>query len=198
MILLNGNWQVIERRKGEPMVKNQIISKTETLAIKYLAHPYARLVIPEEDGSFRGEIVEFSGCISTGNTAGEAIDKLELVAKSWLISAIELNQTIPSPIESSNDFSGKLVLRLPKSLHKKSAWFAELEKVSLNQFIVTSIAVALGEKQTVRSIGKMVTIQPQFQIQTNNFVAQATLVQANPNNIFPISPIQTNSVKAHA
>jgi antitoxin HicB len=190
-----------ERRakKGKAMAKNQIVSKSEILAKQYLAKPYARLVIPEEDGSFRGEIVEFSGCISTGNTAAEAIEKLELVAKSWLISALDLNQSIPNPVESSNDFSGKLVLRFPKSLHKKAAWFAELEKVSLNQFIVTSIAVALGEKQTVHAVGKMVTLQqPQIHFQTNNFVNQAAFVQANPNNIFAMPPIQTKSVKTNA
>ena len=42
------------------------------------------------------------------------------------------------------DYSGKLVVRLPKSLHRRAAYAANREGVSLNQFIVSSIAEQIG------------------------------------------------------
>jgi len=112
-----------------------------------IRRPYARIILPEEDGTFRGEIMEFSGCIATGETAAEALENLEEAARSWLMAALDREQSIPLPVESSNDFSGRLVLRLPKSLHKKATWIAEREGVSLNQFIVYSLAEGVGERR---------------------------------------------------
>lgn len=36
----------------------------------------------------RGEILEFPGCISTGDTPTEALSALEAVAQSWLEVAL--------------------------------------------------------------------------------------------------------------
>jgi antitoxin HicB len=127
----------------------------------YLQRPYARIILPESDGTFRGEIIEFPGCIAAGETATETITSLEDVAKSWLLAALERRQNIPEPIESNNDFSGRLVLRLPKSLHKKATWVAERERVSLNQFIVSSLAETVGERRSAVNVTISVH-QPQY------------------------------------
>jgi antitoxin HicB len=108
--------------------------------------PYARVIFPESDGTFRGEIMEFPGCIATGETAARALEQLEGVAKDWLLAALERGQNIPQPVETNNEFSGRLVLRIPKSLHKKATWIAECEGVSLNQFITTSLSESVGER----------------------------------------------------
>ena len=116
----------------------------------HLAKPYARLVIPESDGTFRGEILEFPGCLATGDTPSETLSALEDTAKDWLEAALAHGQHIPVPIDS-NEFSGRLVLRLAKSLHKKAARLAEFEGVSLNQFIATSLAESVGERAKASS-----------------------------------------------
>jgi antitoxin HicB len=115
-------------------------------ADRYLRQPYARMILPESDGSFRGEIMEFPGCIATGDTAPETLTTLEEVARSWLVSALERGQNIPVPIDNNNDFSGRLVIRIPKSLHKKATFIAEREGVSLNHFITTSLSESVGER----------------------------------------------------
>lgn len=112
----------------------------------YLKMPYGRHVVPESDGTFRAEIIEFPGCIAVGDTAAEALGNLENVAASWLEATIARGQHIPEPTESVA-FSGKLVVRLPKSLHKRAARTAAQEGVSLNQFIVSSIAEQVGYSQ---------------------------------------------------
>lgn len=124
----------------------------------YLKKPYARLVVPEDDGTFRGEVLEFPGCIAIGDTPAEAFASLEEAAKGWLRAALIRNQNIPEPVENT-EFSGRLVLRLPKSLHKKAARFAEYDGVSLNQFIIASIAECVGER--ARSLGQ-VTLNAAF------------------------------------
>ena len=111
----------------------------------HLKQPYARIITPEDDGTYRGEILELSGCIATGDTPNEAFAALEDAARAWLDAAVSLGQTIPNPVDV-NEFSGRLVLRLSKSLHKKAARLAEREGVSLNQFIAVSVAESVGER----------------------------------------------------
>jgi predicted HicB family RNase H-like nuclease len=117
----------------------------------YLKKPYSRLVVPEEDGSFRAEILEFPGCIATGDTAAKAYGALEEVAESWLQATLAKGQSVPEPAEES-EFSGKLVVRLPKSLHRKAARAARRDGASLNQFIVSCISEQVGIRSAVTSV----------------------------------------------
>lgn len=114
-----------------------------TTATEYLKKPYGRLLVPEDEGGYRAEIVEFPGCFAEGETAAEAAANLEDAARSWLEATIAKGQTVPDPMEEL-DYSGKLVVRLPKSLHRRAAYAANRENVSLNQFIVSSIAEQIG------------------------------------------------------
>lgn len=122
--------------------ENQRVSRSDAI----LRLPYARLIVPESDGTFRAEIMEFPGCIATGQSAPAALSALEDVAAAWIKAALEAGQPIPPPIETDNSFSGRLVLRIPKSLHKKATLIAERDGVSLNQFITSALSVSVGEK----------------------------------------------------
>jgi predicted RNase H-like HicB family nuclease len=130
-----------------------------------LKKPYARLVIPDEDNSYFAEIIEFPGCFATGETAIEALGNVESVAIDWINTALEQGQDIPDPMDA-NEYSGKLVLRMTKGLHKRSALWAEREGVSLNQFITTCLAEAVGE----RSRSSHVVVEPQFKAMANLMV----------------------------
>jgi antitoxin HicB len=110
-----------------------------------LKRPYSRILVPDPDGRFTAEILEFPNCVAFGDTAGEALSNLEEVAAEWVAAAVEQGQNIPEPLDSA-DFSGKLVLRMTASLHRKAAICAEREGVSLNQFIVTCLAESVGER----------------------------------------------------
>lgn len=62
----------------------------------YLLQPYARIILPESDGTFRGEIMEFPGCIASGDTAIETLNNLEEAAKSWICgTGSEAKHTAP-------------------------------------------------------------------------------------------------------
>lgn len=122
------------------------MNKHEISCADYMKRPYARVLVPEDDGTYRGEILEFPGCISTGDTPAEALESLEEIAESWIASALANGQSVPAPFSECEEYSGKILLRMPKSLHRKAAHMAGREGVSLNQFITTSLAHYVGEK----------------------------------------------------
>ena len=108
-----------------------------------LSKPYVRHVVPQPDGLFKAEILEFPGCFAVGNTAADALASLEEVAVDWISAAVAQGQDIPEPTESAA-YSGKFVVRMSKSLHKKATQFALRDGVSLNQFIVNCVAEHVG------------------------------------------------------
>src|SRR5688572_2283555 len=108
-----------------------------------LKKPYSRVLIPDEDGTFTTEILEFSGCISQGDTANEAIENLEKTAASWIEAALSQGIEIPEPFISLG-YAGKVALRLPRSMHKQATRLAERDGVSLNQFLLSAIAARIG------------------------------------------------------
>ena len=91
--------------------------------------PYARVVVPESDGSFTAEILEFPSCVASGDTAADALAAVEDVALDWIAATLEQGQDIPEPLDNAN-YSGKLVVRMPKGLHKRAAQWAERDGVS--------------------------------------------------------------------
>lgn len=86
------------------------MTRVEIIPDEYLKMPYGRVVVPEADGTYRAEIVEFPGCIAVGDTAVTALANLEEVATTWLEAVLEKGQRVPSPIESA-DYSGKMLFR---------------------------------------------------------------------------------------
>ena len=126
-----------------------------------LKKPYARVVVPETDGSFTAEILEFSGCVASGDTPADALANVENVALDWIAATLEQGQDIPEPLDHAN-YSGKLVVRMTKGLHKRAARAATRDGVSLNQFIVTCIAEQVG----ARAHPLIVQMQP-FQATAN-------------------------------
>jgi predicted HicB family RNase H-like nuclease len=131
-------------------------------ANEYLKRPYSRVVVPESDGTFRSEILEFPGCIATGDTAAEAYANLEDVALSWIESVTARGQIVPEPLEE-NEYSGKLVVRLAKSMHQRAATAARHDGISLNAFITNCVAEQLGAR-------KVAAHQVTYFSQQNNMV----------------------------
>jgi antitoxin HicB len=117
-----------------------------------LKQPYARVITPAPEGGYTAAVVEFPGCVTQGETVEEAYANLEDAARGWLEAVIEAHQPVPEPQAAGGDFSGKVVLRIPKSLHSKASRSAEREDVSLNTFLVTAIAQYVGERSPERAV----------------------------------------------
>jgi len=108
-----------------------------------LKKPYSFVFLQNEDGVISGEISEFPGCYAQGDTIAEAMENLVSAADSWIEASLEQGLPIPEPYVAL-EYGGKVALRLPKSLHKRAVRLAEVDGVSLNQFIVEAIAEKVG------------------------------------------------------
>lgn len=76
------------------------------------------------------------GCIGQGDTIGEATRELEENETAWLETAEEVGIPIPPvPVESAQEYSGKMTLRISPYEHKIAAAIAKSEGISLNQYI---------------------------------------------------------------
>jgi antitoxin HicB len=63
----------------------------------------------------------------------------------WLVVAVERGDRVPEPVpEPARAYSGRFVLRLPKSLHRQLAERAEAEGVSLNTLALAALAQGLA------------------------------------------------------
>jgi len=122
----------------------------EELLQYYLGLPYTIKITPEEVGGYFVEIEEFEGCMSQGETIEEVMRNIKEAQEGWLEVAIEEELEIPLP-KVMEEYSGKFVLRVPKSLHGKLSNLAEREGVSLNQMIVS----LLSERFSLRKVEGM-------------------------------------------
>jgi predicted RNase H-like HicB family nuclease len=115
-----------------------------TEVVEYLRKPYSRILIPQDDGSFSAEILEFPGCFAHGDSADSAYASLEDAATSWLLACLEGNIPIPPPL-TNYEVSGKFALRLPRSLYVKATLAAAKEGTSLNQWVTSAVSERLGQ-----------------------------------------------------
>ncbi len=110
----------------------------------YIGLPYSRELIPEPEGGWFIRIVELPGCMSQGETVEEANEMIEDAMRGWLEAELACGAAIPEP-RPEEAFSGKFVVRIAKSLHRKIDEISEREGVSLNQWINTVLAEATGK-----------------------------------------------------
>ncbi|MDO8432536.1 MAG: type II toxin-antitoxin system HicB family antitoxin [Candidatus Binatus sp.] len=164
--------------------RQQTASSAKNRPQDYLKLPYARILIPEEDGAFSAEVLEFPGCYSQGDNAGEAFENLEKAAVAWIEACQELGQEIPPP-SSNQGYGGKIALRLPRGLHRLAAHKAERDRVSLNQCLVTAIAAWVGADNLYERITHK--IEMNF-VQMTNYVQITALWGPGNPSWGPVSP----------
>ena len=110
--------------------------------------PYPATLVHEE-GEWLATIDALPGCTARGATPDEAIARASEAMNAWLTTARREGKDVPEP-KTSQSHSGRLLLRMPQTLHAELARTAERENVSLNQFITDALAGALGWRTTGR------------------------------------------------
>jgi antitoxin HicB len=108
--------------------------------------------LSEQDGGGYVAIVpELPGCMSDGETYEEALNNIQDAIKGWIETAEFRGQRIPDPIiyQDEEEFSGKLVIRIPKALHKELKVNAEQEGISLNQLILYYLSRQAGIQEVI-------------------------------------------------
>lgn len=115
----------------------------------YLGLPYKTEIIQDLDPDNPGwvaRVVDLPGCITQADTFAELEEMIADAKRVWIQSALEDGDAIPEP-RTEEEYSGKFVARVPKSLHRKLVESAEQEGVSLNQFVSNTLAEAVGLQQ---------------------------------------------------
>ena len=113
---------------------------------EYLALPYTiEIHRDDSDGEvgWVASVAELPGCLTQTDSFEELEEMIRDAMYGWIETAIEDGQSVPLP-RSVEDYSGKFIVRVPRSLHKQLSVAAQREGVSLN----TYVNVALGRAIT--------------------------------------------------
>ncbi len=108
----------------------------------YMELPYTRIIKEMNDESghyYYGYILELDGCQSTGDSVDELMESLNDAMEGYFEVKIAKNLSVPLP-QQDDEYSGKFIVRLPKSLHKRLSIEASNEGVSLNQWACYKLA----------------------------------------------------------
>lgn len=87
----------------------------------------------KKDDDYIAYIEEIPECSAFGSSPEEAIKELKTAYQLWKETSEEKGYPVPVPV-NLKDYSGKFLLRIPKSLHKQLAQKALSENISLNQY----------------------------------------------------------------
>ncbi|MCZ7573511.1 MAG: type II toxin-antitoxin system HicB family antitoxin [Ardenticatenaceae bacterium] len=109
----------------------------------YLALPYTIEIRREDDETWFARVVELPGCMTEGDTAEEAAAMIRDAMAAWLEVALDEGRSVPEP-RPLDEYSGRFVVRVPRSLHRDLVESAEREGVSLNQYVIVALARAAG------------------------------------------------------
>jgi len=117
--------------------------KTKNMNVQaYFDLPYNIVLrhITDDGGSYYfARVQELDGCMSDGETIEEAYANIKEAMEGWIETKLDAGFEVPVPV-NAEDYSGKFVVRIPKSLHARLAIDAEREGVSLNQYALYKLA----------------------------------------------------------
>jgi predicted HicB family RNase H-like nuclease len=108
-----------------------------------LNYPIEIIQIPESEGGGFSASVPLLGrlaCVGDGETVQEAIEDLTRVKERVLKELLQNGENIPVPEDEDDaSYSGRILLRLPRELHKRISKKAEGRGESINRYIVNSL-----------------------------------------------------------
>ncbi len=130
-----------------------------------------RKVVVDGEELWRATVRELPDLAEFAESREEAIELALDAIESLKASAAEDGRLFPEPAEDEEDYSGRVTLRLPKSLHREIALKAQDEDVSLNSYIVTNLALALSERAAAAAWADVVRT-------VSNYAAQNYMVIA--------------------
>ena len=98
----------------------------------------------EEDEGFIAEAPDLPGCSAWGSTEIDAASEARSAIAAWIKAAKKSGREIPAPTiaEPVGRYSGKFIVRVPRSVHARLARRAKQEGVSLNQLISSVLSRA--------------------------------------------------------
>lgn len=112
----------------------------------------AQVFWSDEDEGYIALAPDLPGCSAFGDSQEEAIAELQHAITAWREAAQKAGNPVPKPSQPASDYSGKLLLRMPKSLHAQLARAAETEGVSLNQYLIFRLSASTSARADKASL----------------------------------------------
>ena len=104
-----------------------------------MKRPYRKVISGDADEGFLIEVPDLPGCMTAGETMAEAVSMLPEAMTAWLESVLLAGEAVPEPT-AIPEYSGRVLVRMPKTLHQQLIERAEAEGVSANQLAVALLA----------------------------------------------------------
>lgn len=127
----------------------------------YLNLRYPITIHPDPDGGYVAEIEELPGCMTQAETIDEAFKAIEDARQVWIQGTYEMGQDIPLP-RDMEEYSGKFMVRIPRSLHRNLVRTAKWEGISLNQYVTTVLAAGVQKDIFLREQAPTVFIMASY------------------------------------
>ena len=129
------------------------IKKIKAVEAPYPFEGYTQMISPiamEDGGGFLVTFPDLPGCMADGATEKETLENGKDAFRSWVSARIDQGKPIPEPKIRPSEFitseaSGRLLTRLPKSLHARLIERAKREGVSINSLLLAFVAAGLGK-----------------------------------------------------
>ena len=120
---------------------------------------YSHVVSPidaADGGGFMFTMPDIPGVVADGATELQAIADGREAFIATVSAMADMGQEIPAPAFNADDFtpaaaSGKVLARLPRSMHLQLSARAKTEGVSLNSLVLAFIAEGLGRRSALRA-----------------------------------------------
>ena len=102
----------------------------------------------EEDTGFIAEAPDLPGCSAWGASQADAAREVQDAIGAWLQAAVAAGKAVPVPqaVQPLDGYSGKFLVRVPRSLHARLVRRAAQEGVSLNQFLTGVLSSEVGAR----------------------------------------------------
>jgi predicted RNase H-like HicB family nuclease len=130
---------------------------------------YHKRLYQDDEGDWIVEIDDLPGCVADGKTPDEAVENSREAIQSWMQSRMSSGLDIPEP-SIADDYSGRILLRMPKYIHRRLAIQAQQEGSSLNQYIVSLLSYGHAQIQSSPSqtVSSMYVLAPRNYLNASN------------------------------
>jgi predicted RNase H-like HicB family nuclease len=120
---------------------------------------YSHVISPidaADGGGLLFTMPDIPGVMADGATEMEAIADGREAFVTTVSAMVDMGQEVPAPAFNAQDFtpasaSGKVLARLPRSMHLQLTARAKTEGVSLNSLVLALIAEGLGRRGSART-----------------------------------------------
>lgn len=141
-----------------------------------------KIYFDDDDEIFVAEFPDLPGCSAYGDSVDEAYQAAQTAKQGWLDLAVEQGLPIPKPTRVE-EYSGRILLRLPSSLHASLVERAELQLTSLNQYAVHLLSAAIVGDSVKKEVEQLRAAVGTLQVQVKQLASSVAVSQAQMSQI---------------